>query len=107
MITTKEIDHKEKNIHCPLCNHLSVKMPEKQEPIIDPCEHLLFVAHDMGFEYRSERFNQYLVEQYGTDDFDDTEPFETDTVDIEGAIQLVQHQPALSFYGTYFGFAKK
>jgi hypothetical protein len=73
----------------------------------------LFIAHDMAFEYRSERFDRnlnlngltekeveerWLSEEGGVDGL-------TDKVTLADAIKVAAYAPAPSAYGSYYGFA--
>jgi hypothetical protein len=106
----QKIDHKETHILCPICNKEVVDLNGNSETQIIPCDHLLFVAHDMGFEYQGPRFKQYLKEEYESDhwgDWLDSARQDLRSVHIDGLILLEQIQPAPSFFGTFYGFYKK
>ena len=49
-------------IHCPFCGQKVIDLDSDNsgEAWCEPCPHTLFIAHDMGFEYRSERINDHL-----------------------------------------------
>jgi len=83
------------------------------ETLITACPHTLFIAHDMAFEYRSQRLNQnlslnglsdkeveerWLGEAGGIDGF-------TDQVTLADAIKVAAYAPEPSAYGSYYGFA--
>ena len=53
-----EIDSAESNICCPICQHAVVDWSEEQ--YIQPCEHTLFIAMDLGFEFIADRFEEVL-----------------------------------------------
>jgi hypothetical protein len=101
-----EIDHKIDKIHCPFCDQLVVTSYDEELPDIAPCDHYLYLTHDMGIYDMSDRFKQFLLQAHGLDELEEDEPLDLDLVTIPDAIQLEQYQPAPSFYGTYFGFAK-
>lgn len=42
------------SIACPHCQHFVIDM--SQEQYIQPCEHNLFIAMDLGFEYITDEF---------------------------------------------------
>ena len=42
------------NLSCPQCKHAVLDW--NQEQYIQPCEHTLFIAMDLGFEYISDEF---------------------------------------------------
>ena len=46
------------NIVCPHCQQAVVDWSEEQ--YVQPCEHVLFIAMDLGFEYISDEFEQSL-----------------------------------------------
>ena len=76
---------------------------------VNPCPHTLFVAHDEGFEFRSERFDANLGIT-GVDDDDIVIPEKgrdglTDQVSIPDAVKFASFVPAPSFFGSYVGFA--
>jgi hypothetical protein len=98
-------------VYCPYCGLESLS-PEKArngEDYFSSCPHTLFIAHDMAFEYRSERFDAAL-EIVGVENDDIDLPEDgidglTNQVRIAGAIKFASYVPAPSFYGTYIGFA--
>ncbi|ENX41642.1 hypothetical protein [Acinetobacter sp. NIPH 2100] len=46
------------NIQCPFCQHAVLDW--QQEQYIQPCEHTLFMAMDLGFEFIADRFEEVL-----------------------------------------------
>lgn len=46
------------NIVCPHCQHAVVDWSEEQ--YVQPCEHVLFIAMDLGFEYISDEFEKSM-----------------------------------------------
>ncbi|MCH7304607.1 hypothetical protein MMP74_09505 [Acinetobacter sp. NIPH 1869] len=46
------------NIVCPFCQHAVLGWD--QEQYIQPCEHTLFMAMDLGFEFIADRFEEVL-----------------------------------------------
>ena len=48
------------NILCPICQHAIVDW--MQEQYIQPCEHTLFMAMDLGFEFIADRFEDVLTQ---------------------------------------------
>ena len=46
------------NICCPYCQHTVLDW--QQEQYIQPCEHTLFMAMDLGFEFVADRFEDVL-----------------------------------------------
>lgn len=102
-------------LYCPFCGSLAQRADVDVDPTADPepptpCEHVLFVGHDMGFEYRSERFNRLIQLAPDADDEDIEIPengFDglTDAVALAGAVKFASYQGAPSFFGVYVGFA--
>lgn len=100
-------------VHCPFCGTRVMGADPVDETRITACPHTLFIAHDMAFEYRSERFNtnvhlngltdreveeRWLAEAGGVDGL-------TDKVTLADAIKVAAYEPAPSPYGSYYGFA--
>lgn len=78
------------------------------EPL-NPCQHALFIAHDMEFEFRSNRFDALMnIEGVDGDDIDlpdaGIDGF-TDATPLPSAVKFASYEGAPSFYGTYVGFA--
>lgn len=46
------------NICCPYCQHAALDW--EQEQYVQPCEHTLFMAMDLGFEFIADRFEEVL-----------------------------------------------
>lgn len=100
-------------VHCPFCGTRVMGADPQDETRITACAHTLFIAHDMAFEYRSERFDnnlclngltdkeveeRWLREEGGVDGL-------TDQVTLADAIKVAAYEPAPSPYGSYYGFA--
>lgn len=100
-------------VHCPFCGVRVMGADPQDETRITACPHTLFIAHDMAFEYRDQRFNdnlhltglsdkeveeRWVVEENGIDGF-------TDKVSIVDSIKVAAYEPAPSPYGSYYGFA--
>lgn len=100
-------------VHCPFCGTRVMGADPVDETLITACAHTLFIAHDMAFEYRSERFNlnlrldgltekeveaRWQGETGGIDGF-------TDQVTLADAIKVAAYAPAPSAYGSFYGFA--
>ncbi|MCO8041751.1 hypothetical protein OC498_02410 [Acinetobacter bohemicus] len=47
------------NIACPHCQQKIINWQEEQ--YIQPCEHTLFIAMDIGFEYITDEFEQTML----------------------------------------------
>ena len=109
LIACIEVPH-DTTIFCPFCGQQVINpSAEDMEDYCSACPHTLFFAHDMAFEFRSERFD-VAVGITGVDG-DDIELPEhgidglTNQVAIEGAVKFASYVPPPSFYGTYVGFA--
>ena len=88
---------------------MKVANEEQEEEMVNPCIHTLFMAHDEGFEYRSERFdsdrgiagiadeNVELPEK-GYDGL-------TDQVAIADSVKFASYAGMPSGFGSYVGFA--
>lgn len=92
-------------IHCPLCGGCVF---DATGPHVQPCDHTLFVATDLGFEYRSELFNGVMglsagdtPELYGEDNFDRY----TDRVRVPNSVKFALFSRVLDNVGVYVGFA--
>lgn len=100
-------------VHCPFCGTRVIGADPADETRITACSHTLFIAHDMAFEYRSERLDKnlnlnglsemevearWLAAEGGIDGF-------TNQVTLADAIKIAAYEPAPSAYGSYYGFA--
>lgn len=60
----------EDNLLCPYCHHAVLNWEEEQ--YLQPCDHTLFIAMDLGFEYISDAFeatmNKTVDEIHANDD---------------------------------------
>lgn len=101
------------SIFCPFCGKKVVDMEaaneNREEGMVNPCLHTLFMAHDEGFEYRSERFDSDRGITGITDD--DVELPEqgydglTDQVTIADSVKFASYVGMPSGFGSYVGFA--
>jgi hypothetical protein len=104
-----EINRHETALHCPFCGIKTYTLDPLAEITVSKCAHLLFVAHDMNFEYRSDKFDA-LMKIVGVED-DDIELGDegidgfTDSLEIDDSVKFAFYQGAPSFYGTYIGYA--
>ncbi|HEX5380729.1 hypothetical protein ACNAUY_10655 [Acinetobacter tibetensis] len=99
-----EIDSAESNISCPICQQAVVDWT--QEQYIQPCEHTLFIAMDLGFEFVSDRFEEKMsrsVDQIHDDEAANIYE-EIQKVDFEHAI-LVRSELGVENMYRYTGFA--
>jgi hypothetical protein len=103
-----EIDTSKYPLHCPVCGQRILSGIESVEPIIAPCKHTLFIAHDEGFEYRSSLYDkishiegvkseQIHIGDQGYDSF-------TDSLLFKNTLKYAFYESAPSFFGTYVGF---
>lgn len=94
-------------LFCPFCGQKAFDpdtgLPEK------PCEHVLFVATDEGFEYRSPRFDRLMnIENVGDFDIelgDHGYDGFTDLVRCADSVKFATYVGPPSFFGGYHGFA--
>ena len=107
-----EIDVNTNPIICPFCKKSVAGGTTDEDWEMTPCEHLLFVAVDDGFEYRSDKFNNHMNFP-ATMEFPDELPvYKGDSIDsftskvtLPNAIKYSCYTPAPSLYGAYYGFA--
>ena len=120
-MTTKKIQRVELNqfyytpIHCPFCGDQAFPgdYGDTESFQLTPCKHLLFMAHDEGFEYRSSSFNANLnITDVSSDDIcdyfgDAWQGYDglTDNVTIPDAVKFASYVSAPSFFGAYYGFS--
>lgn len=100
-------------VHCPFCGTRVMGADPVDETRITACPHTLFIAHDMAFEYRAERFDKNL-NLHGLSDREVEERWLGETGGIDGftnqvtlpdAIKVAAYAPEPSAYGSYYGFA--
>ena len=107
-------------VHCGFCGKKVLTLGD--EPEVDPCPHTLFVAHDMGFDFLSDRTAQQLrskgcdvemedgvieiepAEQAADDKASSPEEL-TDDLEFPDGIKIACYVGPPSGYGTYVGFA--
>jgi hypothetical protein len=63
-------------IYCGFCGQLILSAEEDTEPVIKRCHHTLFIAHDEGFEFLSERAIAQLREKGFTISIEEGNPVE-------------------------------
>jgi hypothetical protein len=101
-----EIDSVESNISCPICQQAVVDWA--QEQYIQPCEHTLFIAMDLGFEFVSDSFEEKMPRS--VDEIHDDEVAniyeEIQKVDFEHAI-LVRSALGVENMYRYTGFSSE
>jgi hypothetical protein len=101
-------------IHCPFCGTLVGRGAEEETVdgwIVGQCKHLLFAAHDEGFEYRSERFDEAVDAALGKKTDEEREEIADD---INQLVEVIKIQDAFMFhsmmgppaqFSTYIAFA--
>jgi hypothetical protein len=96
-------------IHCPFCGAQAITAGDSEEMVSEFCEHVLFMGHDAGFEYRSARFDKLMdisgIESDEIDLGDKGVDGYTDKVELVDSVKFALYQPAPSFFGAYVGFA--
>jgi hypothetical protein len=85
---------------CLKCGKNVIKIPDESIDI-DPCEHLMFVANDEGFEYIADDTWQDGYEN-SEEDLSIVEYFKK--LDVDDGVIIESYSPAPSFLGAYFGF---
>lgn len=109
MIKRIEIWNDDLPLNCPFCGAKAIDYESTSDPTADLCEHVLFLAHDQGFELRTDRFNT-LMKIEGSED-EEVELGDqgydgfTDRLELADAIKFAIYTPAPSFFGAYIGFA--
>lgn len=100
-------------VHCPFCGTRVMGADPADETRITACPHTLFIAHDMAFEYRSNRFDNHLnlngltdqeVEERWLGETGGIDGF-TNRISLADAVKVAAYAPAPSAYGSYYGFA--
>lgn len=102
------------SVHCPFCGETPDN--RKNGELVGfkkkPCKHLLFIAHDEGFEYRSNRFNKLMKLPKGEfkpkdEDFHIEVGYDkfTDGTPAPEGVKFAVYVPAPVFFGAYYGFA--
>ncbi len=100
------------SIFCPFCGQKvsNTEAGESGEEWVSPCPHTLFVAHDEGFEYRSERFNAQLGLPEDGDEIELPEKGIdglTDQTAFDDAVKFAAYVGPPSFFGSYVGFSSQ
>lgn len=105
----------EENVVCPFCHQVTVDI-KSDEPLVIPCDHLVYAATDVSLEYRSEIINQL----FGIDPKEDNCELELEDIidhpdfeniiengQLKGLIQYESYDPSPSFFGAYYGYIQK
>lgn len=89
------------NLFCPKCGSQVIKDNEEID-ISKLCKHILFVAHDEGFEYSKVKS---IITDYEEDDEREESLDEYLTnLDFDNALLIKKYAPAPYFFGSYVGF---
>jgi hypothetical protein len=98
-----EVNSADSNICCPICQHAVVDWSEEQ--YVQPCEHTLFIAMDLGFEFIADRFEQQMPRSVDEIHADESANFfeEIQKVHYEGVI-LVRSELGVDNMYRYTGF---
>lgn len=95
------------SIHCPFCGALVKDMRDDAPEPYKPCPHTLFLAHDEGIEFLSERAAASL----GVSSIDEAMEREesvdelTDRIALPDAVKFAAYVSPPGQFGDYVGFA--
>jgi len=98
---------------CPFCGATLYGLDADDQSGEPSCPHVLFIAHDHGFEFRSERFNSLMgISGVSDDDLESLihegelayDGF-TSRVCCKDAVKYAIYATAPSFLGVYIGVA--
>lgn len=99
----------DRSIHCPFCGSKVVLGSEEGHEagsiIGSPCEHTLFIGHDIDLEYRSPAFDQNIGLDSGADLNGENIDEITDQVTLPDAIKVVGVPRPHAGGNSYVGFA--
>jgi len=95
------------SVHCPFCGETPDVRKDGQLVGLKKkrCKHLLFIAHDEGFEFRSARFNKLMKLPKG-EDFHIEVGYDkfTDSTPTPEGVKFAVFTPSPVFFGAYYGF---
>jgi len=101
-----ELEDDGAEVRCPVCNQ--VVIPALVEGDLSPCPHTLFIAHDEGFEFRDERFDEAMkiggIDSLDLELGDDSIDEFTDKVPLADTVKYATYVSAPSGFGSYIGF---
>ncbi|NNH01160.1 hypothetical protein [Acinetobacter sp. ANC 5414] len=92
------------NIQCPHCQQNVINWAEEQ--YVQPCEHTLFIAMDIGFEYMTDEFEQTMprsVDDLHAND-DQVNMFAEITQSTYPDYLIFQSDLGIAGYSRYVGF---
>jgi hypothetical protein len=94
-------------IFCPFCGQKAFE-PDVESPE-NLCKHVLFIANDEGFEYRSPRFNRLMnienVADFDVELGDSGYDGFTDSLCCADSVKFAIYVGPPAFFGAYYGFA--
>ena len=92
---------------CPFCGD-QVILGDDESREISPCDHVLFMCTDDGFECKSKEFDENLGikngDEHSLTEFSGNYDELTDQVSIYGSVKFAHYTPH-SHLGAYIGFA--
>lgn len=95
------------SIYCPFCGAIVKDMSENAPDPYKPCPHTLFLAHDEGFEYLSDR----AMASLGVNSIDEAMELEesideiTDMIQVPDSLKFAAYASPPAGFGDYVGFA--
>lgn len=94
------------NINCPICQQAVIDWSEEQ--YVQPCEHTLFIAMDLGFEYISDVFEgtmRYTVDEIHAND-ENSNVFEEITHSTYADFMILKADLGVEGLCRYVGFTQ-
>ena len=94
-------------LHCPFCGARAFDPDPEKQAKLKPCQHTLFMAHDEGFEYLSDRAAAIL----GVTSIDEAMEREesidemTDLIKVPDSVKFAAYVGPPGGFGDYVGFA--
>ena len=73
-----ELENATANIICPICKLAVIDWT--QEQYVQPCEHTVFIAMDLGFEFVADRFEEVMNQNVNIFDAITTTPYKNLTI---------------------------
>ena len=101
-----EVQTPHENLLCPSCQHAVLNWEEEQ--YIQPCEHTLFIAMDLGFEYISDEFEstmQKTVDEIHAND-ENTQVFSEIQASTYPSFLIYKADLGVDGYYRYTGFSQ-
>lgn len=93
------------SIQCPHCGHWVINWQEEQ--YVQPCEHTLFIAMDIGFEYITDEFEATMAHSVDELHANDDQMNMFDAIKAANYPQflVLQADLGLQGYSRYLGFS--